>query len=41
MSAVKDDILAMKEPVFAVRPRVLFGFWEEYFQEKSTRWKFE
>jgi Pyridoxamine 5'-phosphate oxidase len=41
MSAMKDDILAMKEPVFAIDPRVVFGFWEEYFQEKSTRWKFE
>jgi hypothetical protein len=41
MKAMKDDILAMKEPVFAVRPRVVFGLWEKYFQSKSTRWKFE
>lgn len=40
MAKMKDDILAMKEPVFAVRPRVVFGFWEKYFMEKSTRWKF-
>jgi Pyridoxamine 5'-phosphate oxidase len=40
MSAMKDDILAMKEPVFAVRPRVVFALWEKYFQSKSTRWKF-
>ena len=31
----------MKEPVFAVRPRVAFGLWERYFVEKTTRWKFE
>ena len=41
MSSMKDDILSMKEPVFAVRPRVVFALWEKYFQTKSTRWKFE
>lgn len=41
MSKMKDDILSMKEPVFAVRPRVVFGLWEKHFQSKSTRWKFE
>ena len=40
MSSMKDDILAMKEPVFAVRPRVVFALFEKYFQSKSTRWKF-
>jgi len=41
MSSMKDDILSMKEPVFAVRPRVVFALWEKYFQSKSTRWQFE
>jgi hypothetical protein len=41
MSSMKDDILSMKEPVFAVRPRVVFALWEKYFQTKSTRWKFK
>ncbi len=41
MSGMKQDILSMKEPVFAVRPRVVFGLWEKEFIEKSTRWKFE
>jgi hypothetical protein len=41
MSAMKDDILTMKEPVFAVRPQVVFGLWEKEFIGKSTRWKFE
>lgn len=41
MSSMKDDILSMKEPVFAVRPRIVFGLWEKHFQNKSTRWKFE
>jgi hypothetical protein len=41
MKRMKDDILSMKEPVFAVRPRVVFGLWEKYFVEKSTRWAFE
>ncbi len=41
LSAMKEDILSMKEPVFAVRPKVLFGLWEKHFQSKSTRWKLE
>lgn len=41
MSSMKGDILAMKEPVFAVRPLVVFAMWEKHFQSKSTRWKFE
>ncbi len=40
MKGMKDDILAMKEPVFAVRPLIVFGLWEKYFATKSTRWKF-
>jgi hypothetical protein len=41
MKGMQDDILSMKEPVFAVRPRVAFGLWEKYFATKTTRWKFE
>jgi len=41
MSTMKTDILSMKEPVFAVRPKVVFGLWEKHFQNRSTRWKFE
>jgi general stress protein 26 len=41
MGKMKDDILSMKEPVFAVRPRLAFGLWEKEFIEKSTRWTFE
>jgi hypothetical protein len=41
MGSMKDGILAMKEPVFAVRPVVVFGLAEKHFQSKSTRWKFE
>jgi pyridoxamine 5'-phosphate oxidase-like protein len=40
MSRMKQDILVLKEPVFAVRPRVVFALWEKRFVEKSTRWKF-
>jgi hypothetical protein len=41
LSTMKDNMLAMKEPVFAVRPRVVFALWEKFFQTRSTRWKFE
>jgi hypothetical protein len=40
LSTMKDDILSMKEPVFSVRPTLVFGLWEKYFQSRSTRWKF-
>jgi hypothetical protein len=41
MAKMKEDILTMKEPVFAVRPRVVFGLWEKHFVGKSTRWEFK
>ena len=41
MKGMKQEIFSMKEPVFAVRPRLAFGLWEKYFVEKSTRWKFQ
>lgn len=41
LSSMKDDMLSMKEPVFAVHPKVVFALWEKYFQTKSTRWQFK
>jgi len=40
MSGMKQDILAMKEPVFTIRPHTAFGLWEKDFVGKTTRWKF-
>ena len=40
MGKMKEGILSMKEPVFAVRPQLVFALWEKYFQSKSTRWQF-
>jgi hypothetical protein len=39
LSSMKDDMLSMKEPVFSVRPKLVFGLWEKHFQQKSTRWQ--
>ena len=41
MKGMKDDILSLKEPVFFVSPRLVFGLWEKFFATKTTRWKFE
>ena len=41
MGSMKEDILAMKEPVFSVRPKVVFGLSEKHFVSKATRWIFE
>jgi Pyridoxamine 5'-phosphate oxidase len=40
MKGMEKDILAMKEPVFAVRPRIVFGLYEKKFMSSATRWKF-
>ena len=40
MGGMEQDILSMKEPVFAVRPRVVFGLYERRFVGSATRWKF-
>ena len=40
MGSMEKDILAMKEPVFAIRPRVVFGLYEKKFVSSATRWKF-
>ena len=40
MKSMEQEILSMKEPVFAVRPRLVFGLWEKHFVGKATRWKF-
>jgi hypothetical protein len=40
MSGMEKDILSLKEPVFAVRPRVAFGLYEKKFMSSATRWKF-
>lgn len=40
MSTMAGDMLALKEPVFLVRPRLAFGFWEKKFASTATRWKF-
>lgn len=41
MAGMEKDILAMKEPVFAVRPLVVFGLYEKKFLGSATRWKFK
>ena len=40
MAGMEKDILAMKEPVYAVRPHVAFGLFEKKFMGTATRWKF-
>jgi hypothetical protein len=35
-----DDLLAIKEPVFYLQPKVAFGLWEKKFSTSATRWLF-
>ena len=36
----KMDVSGMGEPVFRVRPRVVFGLFEKKFSQTATRWLF-
>ncbi|HZS72271.1 MAG TPA: pyridoxamine 5'-phosphate oxidase family protein [Candidatus Acidoferrum sp.] len=40
MRGFEKDILALKEPIFALRPRVAFGLDEKRYQASATRWEF-
>jgi hypothetical protein len=40
MSAMQEDILALREPIFAVRPSVAFGLEEKAVLQNATRWQF-
>lgn len=40
-SEMAEGMIALKEPVFIVRPRVVFGQAEKTFSKTATRWTFE
>jgi hypothetical protein len=40
MSTMQEDILALREPIFAVHPRVAFGLEEKASLQNTTRWRF-
>jgi hypothetical protein len=35
-----DEMISLKQPVFAVRPGIAFGQVEKTFSKTATRWKF-
>jgi Pyridoxamine 5'-phosphate oxidase len=40
MSSFEADIVNLKEPIYLVRPTVVFGLDEKKFQTAATRWRF-
>jgi len=40
MSSFEEDILNLKEPIYAVRPKVAFALDESRFPNAATRWQF-
>jgi Pyridoxamine 5'-phosphate oxidase len=40
MSGMEKDILSLKEPIYAVRPLVVFGLDEKKSLTAATRWRF-
>jgi len=41
MSSFEEPILSLKEPIYVVRPRVVFGLDEKKFMTATTRWRLE
>lgn len=41
LGEMADDLIALKDPVFYLRPTVGFGLWEKKFATTATRWLFE
>ncbi|HTT01339.1 MAG TPA: pyridoxamine 5'-phosphate oxidase family protein [Steroidobacteraceae bacterium] len=41
MSSMEEDVLAMKEPIYAVDPARAFGLDEKTTLSTATRWRFE
>jgi uncharacterized pyridoxamine 5'-phosphate oxidase family protein len=35
-----ENMIALKDPVFYLKPKVAFGFWEKNFGPTATRWLF-
>jgi hypothetical protein len=35
-----ENLIALKDPLFLLRPSVAFGFWEKKFASTATRWIF-
>ena len=40
MAGMADDLISLKEPVFVVKPKKVFGLTEKTFATSATRWKF-
>jgi nitroimidazol reductase NimA-like FMN-containing flavoprotein (pyridoxamine 5'-phosphate oxidase superfamily) len=40
LSGMREDLLALREPVFALRPSVAFGLEEKTIFQNATRWRF-
>jgi hypothetical protein len=41
LGEMPDSLLARKEPLFFLRPKTVFGFWEKKFTTSATRWIFD
>ncbi|HXF13563.1 MAG TPA: pyridoxamine 5'-phosphate oxidase family protein [Terriglobales bacterium] len=35
-----ENLIALRDPLFCLRPLVVFGFWEKKFATSATRWIF-
>jgi PPOX class probable F420-dependent enzyme len=40
LGEMAENMIALKDPVFLLRPKVAFGFWEKKFASTATRWLF-
>ena len=40
LGEMAENLIALKDPLFCLRPRIAFGFWEKKFSTSATRWVF-
>jgi hypothetical protein len=40
LGKMADALLSLEDPVYFLRPKVGFGFWEKKFAPTATRWIF-
>jgi len=40
LGKMADALLSLEDPVYFLRPKVGFGFWEKKFAPTATRWMF-
>jgi uncharacterized pyridoxamine 5'-phosphate oxidase family protein len=41
LGEIGESLIALKDPLFYLRPKIAFGLWEKKFDTSATKWIFE